>query len=161
MRSYVATPQGDYPKDKVVLFLTDVFGIPLINNRVRPRFRPQSPRPRTHVHTQQLLVDDIARNGFKTIMPDILNNDPMPEERGPDFDRNAWIAKHGPESWQGSLDAVVAALKAQGVTRIGTTGYCFGAPPAFYLAFKNESHVTVLSHPSRLAVPDDLEVCPA
>ena len=32
---YVSTPTGDYPKDKVVLFLTDVFGIPLINNRVR------------------------------------------------------------------------------------------------------------------------------
>ena len=31
---YVATPQADYPKDKVILFLTDVFGIPLINNRV-------------------------------------------------------------------------------------------------------------------------------
>ena len=31
---YVSTPTGEYPKDKVVLFLTDVFGIPLINNRV-------------------------------------------------------------------------------------------------------------------------------
>ncbi len=31
---YVATPTGEYPKDKVVLFLTDVFGIPLINNKV-------------------------------------------------------------------------------------------------------------------------------
>lgn len=32
---YVATPKGEYAKDKVVLFLTDVFGIPLINNKVR------------------------------------------------------------------------------------------------------------------------------
>ena len=32
--SYVVTPQGDYPKDKVVLLLTDVFGIPLVNNKV-------------------------------------------------------------------------------------------------------------------------------
>ena len=32
---YVATPEGDYAKHKVVLLLTDVFGIPLINNRVR------------------------------------------------------------------------------------------------------------------------------
>ena len=31
---YVATPEGDYAKEKVVLFLTDVFGIALINNRV-------------------------------------------------------------------------------------------------------------------------------
>ena len=32
-KCYVATPKGDYPKDKVVLFLTDVFGIELVNNR--------------------------------------------------------------------------------------------------------------------------------
>lgn len=31
---YVATPAGGYTKDKVILFLTDVFGIPFINNRV-------------------------------------------------------------------------------------------------------------------------------
>ena len=56
------------------------------------------------------------------------------------------------------LDKVIEALKASGVTRIGTTGYCFGAPPAWYLALKNEAHVTVVSHPSRLAIPEDLEV---
>lgn len=33
---YVATPTGDYPKDIVVLFLTDVFGLALNNNLVRP-----------------------------------------------------------------------------------------------------------------------------
>ena len=32
--TYVATPSGDYPKDKVILFLTDVFGPQLINARV-------------------------------------------------------------------------------------------------------------------------------
>ena len=32
---YVSTPTGDFPKDKVILFFTDVFGIPLINNKVR------------------------------------------------------------------------------------------------------------------------------
>ena len=39
---YVATPFGDYPKDKVVLFLTDVFGIPLINNKVSLAIRFQT-----------------------------------------------------------------------------------------------------------------------
>lgn len=94
-------------------------------------------------------------------MPDLFQGDSAPEERGPEWDRNAWLARHGPDSWEGVVDAVVAALKAEGVTRIGTTGYCFGAPPAFYLAFKNEAHVTVLSHPSRLIYPDDLEVGPS
>ena len=107
----------------------------------------------------QLLADDFARNGFWTVMPDILNGDPRQTLNDPNFDAAEWIAKHGPDSWKPVVDKVVEALKAQGVTRIGTTGYCFGAPPAFYLALKHESHVTVLSHPSRLVYPDDLEVC--
>lgn len=138
-KCYVATPEGDYPKDKVVLFLTDVFGLALVNNR--------------------LIADGFAANGFRTVAPDILNDDPILESsfKDPNWDRQAWAAKHGPESWYGVVDAVVATLKEGGVTRIGTTGYCFGAPPAFYLAFKNESHVTVVTHPSRLVVPDDFE----
>ena len=45
VNSYVATPAIDYPKDKVVLLLTDVFGPQLVN--------------------AQLLADDFAGNGFK------------------------------------------------------------------------------------------------
>lgn len=37
---YVATPSGDYPKDKVLLFLTDVFGLPLNNNKVCLKLLP-------------------------------------------------------------------------------------------------------------------------
>ncbi|EMD39198.1 hypothetical protein CERSUDRAFT_81960 [Gelatoporia subvermispora B] len=133
---YVGTPTIDYPKDKVVLFLTDVFGLPLNNNK--------------------LLVDDFARNGFRTIAPDIFNGDPLPDSalNDPSFDRERWMAAHGPDSWKPIVDAVVAALKAEGVTRIGTTGYCYGAPPAFYLALSGASHVTVVSHPSRLQLED-------
>ena len=36
--TYVATPSGDYPKNKVILFLADVFGPQLINARVRSLF---------------------------------------------------------------------------------------------------------------------------
>ena len=104
------------------------------------------------------MIDDFARNGYRTIAPDILNNDAIIDFNAPNFDRNAWIAKHGPESWIPTVDGVVAALKAEGVTRFGTTGYCFGAPPAWHLALKNESHVTVVAHPSRLRIPEDLEV---
>ena len=76
----------------------------------------------------------------------------------PSFDKAGWHARHDESSWTPAVDAVVKALKEEGVMRIGTTGYCFGAPPAFYLACANESHVTVLAHPSRLKAPDDLQV---
>lgn len=93
-------------------------------------------------------------------MPDIFNGDPIGEMdlNNASFNREAWFARHPEETWKTAVDPVVAALKEQGVTRFGTTGYCFGAPPAWYLACKNESHVTVVSHPSRLKIPDDLEV---
>lgn len=32
---YVATPTVDYPKDKAILFLTDVYGLHLPNSQVR------------------------------------------------------------------------------------------------------------------------------
>ena len=33
--SYVATPAGDYPQNKAILFLSDAFGPQLKNNQVR------------------------------------------------------------------------------------------------------------------------------
>ncbi len=107
------------------------------------------------------MADTFAENGFKTVIPDILNGDPVINFNDPNFDRDAWLARHTNDSWVEPVDKVVAALKAEGVTRIGTTGFCFGGPVAFYIAFKHGSHVTVVNHPARLAVPDDLEVgCP-
>ncbi|KAI0077963.1 alpha/beta-hydrolase [Panus rudis PR-1116 ss-1] len=141
VRSYVATPSMDYPKDKVLLYLTDVFGVDLVNH--------------------QLLADDFARNGFKTIIPDILNNDPIPPDAlnpGSTYDLGAWLAKHDvPTTVHPVLDKVIAALKEAGVTKFGTTGYCFGARPAFNYAIENITHVTVVAHPSLLNVPEDIE----
>ncbi|EJF64056.1 dienelactone hydrolase endo-1,3,1,4-beta-D-glucanase [Dichomitus squalens LYAD-421 SS1] len=136
---YIATPTGDYPKDKVVLFLSDVFGIPLINNK--------------------LLVDDFARNGYGTIMPDLFQGDPYPVDAltRTDFDREAWRARHKPETWERFVDTVVQALQAEGVTWIATTGYCFGAPPVWRLALKGWSKVSVITHPSRFRIPEDLQ----
>ncbi len=41
IETYIATPAGEYPKDKVILFLTDAFGLKLENNKVS---RPVSPQ---------------------------------------------------------------------------------------------------------------------
>ncbi len=42
----------------------------------------------------QLLADQFAVNGFRVIIPDIFRGDPMPENRGEDFDSQAWMRKH-------------------------------------------------------------------
>jgi hypothetical protein len=35
IESYVATPSIPHPKERVLIFLTDIFGLSLVNNRVR------------------------------------------------------------------------------------------------------------------------------
>jgi len=139
---YVATPSGEYAQDKVILFLTDIFGLKLDNNL--------------------LLADNFALRGYKVIAPDILRGDPIPwgvfSDPTTPFDLEAWFAKHESHTWIPAIDSVAKALKDEhGVTKIGTTGYCFGAPAAFYLACKNESRVTVVAHPAQLDIPADFE----
>ncbi|KAI6102077.1 dienelactone hydrolase [Pisolithus sp. B1] len=139
VRCYVGTPSGEYNKEKAVLFLPDVFSIDLIN--------------------AQLLVDNFARSGFKTIAIDYFNGDPLQEDAfaGGKYDIPAWLAKHGNDQTRPNVDKVISALKEQGVKDFGTTGYCFGARYGFDLAFENISKVTVVSHPSLLEVPEDLQ----
>ncbi|KAJ6542006.1 chlorocatechol-degradation protein [Mycena vulgaris] len=134
---YVATPTIPYPKDKVLIFLTDIFGLALANNR--------------------LLADDFARNGFKTIVIDLFSGDPISVSPPADFDREKWSASHGPAQTRPLIDSVITALKEEGVTTFAGAGFCFGARYVFDLAFENILHVSVVSHPSRLVVPDDLE----
>ncbi|KAF8876791.1 dienelactone hydrolase endo-1,3,1,4-beta-D-glucanase [Gymnopilus junonius] len=117
--SYVATPTVDYPKDKVVLFLPDVFGAQLIN--------------------AQLMADAFAENGFKH------------------FRYRKVVPNHGAAQTRPTLDKVINALKEQGVTIFGATGYCFGGRYVFDLAFENIIKAGVVAHPSLLQVPADLE----
>ncbi|KII89766.1 hypothetical protein PLICRDRAFT_39931 [Plicaturopsis crispa FD-325 SS-3] len=141
VRCYVATPSTDYAKDKVVLFLTDVFGLDLNNNL--------------------LLMDDFASNGYKVVGPDYVNGDPIHEswlDGLLDGTRSIgpWLVNHTAAHTRPPLDAVIAALKAEGVTRFGATGYCLGGRYAFDLAFDNAIQVSVISHPSLLDPPVDL-----
>ncbi|KAI0742607.1 hypothetical protein C8Q80DRAFT_916425 [Daedaleopsis nitida] len=105
-------------RHRVPCWLTDIFEIPLINNR--------------------LLVDDFARNGFRTVMPDPFQGEALPADvfTRTDIDRDSWLARHTNDTWELVVDAVIAALQAEGVTWIGTAAYCSSA---WYLAFK-QSH---------------------
>ncbi|KAL1692439.1 dienelactone hydrolase [Schizophyllum commune] len=138
--AYVATPTQDYPKDKVLLLLTDIFGVPLVNT--------------------QLLADDYAANGFKTVIPDYLNGDPAPANAmAPNSGWNvqSWIPSHGPEQTRPPLDKVIAGLKEQGVTTFGAVGYCLGGRYVFDLAFDGVIKAAAVAHPSLLKIPEDIE----
>ncbi|TRM69649.1 Alpha/Beta hydrolase protein [Schizophyllum amplum] len=137
---YVATPEGDYPTDKILLFLTDIFGVPLVN--------------------AQLLADDFAANGIKVVIPDYLNGDPVPPDGrnpGSDFDLPKWFENHSPEQTRAPLDKAIAGLKEQGVTTFGAIGYCLGGRYVFDLAFDNVIKAAAVAHPSLLQMPADAE----
>ncbi|THU88607.1 dienelactone hydrolase endo-1,3,1,4-beta-D-glucanase [Dendrothele bispora CBS 962.96] len=136
---YVGTPTENYAKDKALLYLSDVFGPQLIN--------------------AQLLVDSFAANGIKTIAPDYLNGDVVPPDalHAHTFDTQAWLARHGPEQTRPPLDAVITALKNDGINTLGATGYCFGAKYALELGVENQLKVCVMSHPGGVKIPDDME----
>ncbi|EIN09462.1 alpha/beta-hydrolase [Punctularia strigosozonata HHB-11173 SS5] len=135
--AYVATPEIDYPKDKVILFLPDIYGL---------------------AQNSKLVADAFAKNGFKTVIPDYLNGDPVPEDvlRGkvPNFSIQEWFKNHGTEQTRAPLDKVINGLKAQGVTTFGVTGYCLGARYAFDLAFEDFPKAVVVSHPSLIEYAD-------
>ncbi|KAK7054306.1 hypothetical protein VNI00_003499 [Paramarasmius palmivorus] len=140
VKVYRALPEKDYDKTKAVLFLTDVFGLSLENNR--------------------LLADDFARNGYQTYAPDYLNGDDVPPDAldpGSDFDLAAWLAKHGKEQTEPPLLAAIDGLKKQGITAFGATGYCFGGRYVFNLAYYGTTKVSVASHPSLLTEDDVTE----
>ncbi|KAH8833223.1 dienelactone hydrolase endo-1,3,1,4-beta-D-glucanase [Flagelloscypha sp. PMI_526] len=137
--TYIATPNVDYPKDKAVLILTDAFGLPLVNNK--------------------LLADSFAANGFYAVVPDIFNGDPvtMAALESGEFKFVEWIPNHGAAQTRPPIDKVITWLKDKGVTEFGAAGYCFGARYVFDLAFENIIKAAVVSHPSMLEAPKDLQ----
>jgi len=140
INSYVATPNGEYAKNKAILFFPDVFG-------------PQLPNAR-------LLADDFAANGFKTIIPDYLYGDAIPADAlsSGNFDFVKWLVpNHTQDKTQPAIDKVVEALKSEGVTEFAAAGYCFGGRYVFDIAFDNVIKVAVVSHPSLLNIPEDLK----
>lgn len=93
------------------------------------------------------------------------------------------MGKHGtPEKkaeQTAMVESIIETLKSEGVTRFGTTSYCWGgenacstrtffsvdlqfacyaARSAFNVAFKDITHVTVTAHPSAFQIPEDFEV---
>ncbi|KAJ3784694.1 dienelactone hydrolase, partial [Lentinula aff. detonsa] len=140
VKSYIATPSQDYPKDKVLLYITDIFGPQLVNNR--------------------LLADDYAANGIKTIIPDIFHGDAAPVDAlkpGSTWDLMAWLKAHGSDSARPPIDKVIEGLKNDGVTVFAVVGYCFGARFAFDLAFEGIPKVVAIAHPSLVNVDADLQ----
>lgn len=112
VEAYVSYP-ANRSTSRAVLVLSDVIGHEFVNS--------------------QLIADQLARNGFFVVMPDLFHSDPIPLNRPADFNFMAWL-KGPPGHLPNRVDPVVhsvltdmrGSLQCQ---RIGLVGYCFGVCP--------------------------------
>ena len=102
------------------------------------------------------MVDQLAANGYYTLMVDEFNGDPVLLNRPKDFDIMAWLNKgstgdnpHTFEYVDPIIEKAIEYLKAEGYTKIGSVGYCFGAKyVARYMAKGKGIDVGYMAHPS-------------
>ncbi|KAH7102112.1 alpha/beta-hydrolase [Auriculariales sp. MPI-PUGE-AT-0066] len=140
--TYVARPPHIKKGCKeAILFLTDIFGLPLPNNK--------------------LLADRFAREtSLPVYVPDYLNGDPIPYN-ATTIDLTEWLPRHGEDVTSPLILSVIGGLNQQGVKTFATTAYCFGGLYAMRLAQNNTVAVSVSAHPSFLTVPEDFETLQA
>ncbi|QSZ34573.1 hypothetical protein DSL72_006167 [Monilinia vaccinii-corymbosi] len=135
INAYVAEPKGNAHKDAAIIYLPDVIGI---------------------WQNSQLMVDQFAANGYYTIIPDILNGDPMALNRPKDFDVMQWLNKgsdgnnpHTHTYIDPIVEKTIEHLKSKAYAKIGAVGYCFGAKyVARHLAEGKGIDVGYVAHPS-------------
>ncbi|PSR78958.1 dienelactone hydrolase family-domain-containing protein [Coniella lustricola] len=116
-----------------VLYLTDVFGINLTENR--------------------LLADSFARAGFVTVAPDLFNGQPAPSDlNDPTFNTTAFLAAHGPDVTDPVINTAIEFINNNlNTTKLAVTGYCFGGRYSFRFtdpARSLKADVAFAAHPS-------------
>ncbi|CAI6091796.1 unnamed protein product [Clonostachys chloroleuca] len=116
-----------------VLYLTDVFGIQLAENK--------------------LLADSFGRAGYLTIAPDMFGGKPAPVDLiDPGFNMTGFLYQNRPEVIDPILKSSVDFIRERfSVNNIVATGYCFGGRYAFRLLSEGR-HVKAAfaAHPSLL-----------
>ncbi|KAJ7672884.1 hypothetical protein B0H17DRAFT_1243238, partial [Mycena rosella] len=129
---YIATPTVDYPGKSPSVFpcrTTKCAARPLID----------------------LADTESALGGrFCTIVPDYLHGDGLPADimKTPGLlDLLKWLSTHGTADTRPLLDSVIVALKADGVTSFGATGYCFGGRYVFDFPFDGIVSAASVAHP--------------
>ncbi|KAK3986426.1 protein AIM2 [Cladorrhinum sp. PSN332] len=133
---YISKPDPVSPRTRAragdaVLFLTDVFGLALPQNK--------------------LLIDSFARAGYLTLGPDLFQGAPAPADINvPGFNTSAFLAAHSPSVTDPIVATAIEYLRdTLKVSRIGVTGYCFGGRYAFRFAAPGKgTNAAFTAHPS-------------
>ncbi|KAF3004284.1 hypothetical protein E8E13_008498 [Curvularia kusanoi] len=121
-----------------ILFITDFYGLPSINNR--------------------LLADNLALATVPVIMPDLFSGDavPMAMREGPALNLTDWRARHPTYEIDQVVEQTIEYMKSSlGVRRIGAVGYCLGGKhvPRFMAAGKGIER-GFIAHPANLTAEE-------
>ncbi|KAM3403951.1 hypothetical protein ACQJBY_007198 [Aegilops geniculata] len=106
------------------------------------------------------IADKVASSGYLVVVPDFLHGEPYSQENA-DRQFPAWIKDHAPEKEFEEAKRIIAVLKEQGASSVGTVGYCWGAKLVAELTKANEVQAAAMSHPLFVSVDDIKETkCP-
>ncbi|KAK9476227.1 dienelactone hydrolase [Lipomyces japonicus] len=135
---YVAEPAAGKSATKAILYLTDIFGLPITNHK--------------------LIADQFAGRGFLTLVPDLFNDDPAPYPNPADWDLLNWLKSHDIEHTEPVINKAFDLIKASypSVTEIHAVGYCFGAKYVVRLLGEGRINSGFVAHPS-LITEDELK----
>lgn len=130
---YISYPPGSNTSTKALLQLTDIFGIPMLENR--------------------LLADSLASNDYLVVVPDLFNGDAIPYEKlEAGLNLTEWLQVHSPPAIDAIVKSTIEYMRAElGVKSIGGLGYCFGGKyvPRF-LTPSGGIDLGYIAHPSNL-----------
>ncbi|CAO2649076.1 Nn.00g100250.m01.CDS01 [Neocucurbitaria sp. VM-36] len=130
---YHSYPPGRNTSAKAILYVTDIFGVPLLENK--------------------LLADSIASNDYLVIMPDLFAGDAVSdEEQEAGLNLTEWRALHPTPEIDRIINTTIAYMRSElEVEKIGGVGYCFGGKyvPRF-LTSSGGIDAGFIAHPSSL-----------
>ncbi|KAI5366263.1 Putative dienelactone hydrolase, alpha/Beta hydrolase [Septoria linicola] len=131
---YLAYPKRHHKSSAAILYLTDIFGVQLVNNR--------------------LLADALAKAGYLVVIPDLFRGDPVPANALSDpnsgFNMTAWRARHPQAQVEEIIASAINSTRNElGATKLGAVGYCFGGKyVARFLAEGKGLDAGFTAHPS-------------
>ncbi|KAF7144479.1 hypothetical protein RHSIM_Rhsim04G0208300 [Rhododendron simsii] len=134
LKTYIS---GRSDSKLAILLVSDVFGYEAPNLR--------------------MLADKCAAAGYLVVVPDFLHGDPF-DKSNPNRTFQAWSDAHPIDKVTETAISVVEALKAKGVSTIGSAGFCWGAKVVVKLGHHPYINAAVLLHPSFVTLDEILAV---
>ena len=132
IQTYHTYPTAPSNSTTAILFITDIFGVPLLENK--------------------LLADALTITSSPVIMPDLFRGDAVPSSN-PEalLNLTAWSARHPLSDVEAILTNTIQYMRSElGITKIGAVGYCFGGKYVPRFMAGRGIDVGFIAHPSGL-----------